>query len=110
MLNTVRKATLAGLGALELTEEKLQAFLADLTARGELSEQEAREYAGHWKERFAQRQAELQREVREAVQRALRGLDVASQRDLDALADRVTALEARVSPPVAAAVDGDREC
>jgi polyhydroxyalkanoate synthesis regulator phasin len=99
MLETVRKMVLAGLGTLELTEDRLQAVLRDLTARGELTEQEARALGERWMQRLAARREELQREAREAIQRALRGLDVATRRDLEALAARVAALE-RQAPPV----------
>jgi len=97
MLETVRKAMLAGLGAMDLTEEKFHAFLSDLTKRGELTEQEAREFGHEWRQRLSRRRDELQQEVREAVQRALRSLNVATRQEVDALAARVGALERQSS-------------
>jgi poly(hydroxyalkanoate) granule-associated protein len=98
MLDTVRKVWLAGLGTLELTEEKLEELLRDLIKRGELTEQEARTFAQQSKQRLAARRDELQREVREAVQRALRGFDVATRQDIEALTRRVEELEKRARP------------
>lgn len=93
MLETVRKAMLTGLGALDLTEEKLEAFLKDLTRRGEMTEREAREFGSEWRTRVAERREQLQRDAREALDRAFRGLNVATHQDLEALAKRVDALE-----------------
>ena len=84
MLDTVRKVWLAGLGTLELTEEKLEELLRDLIKRGELTEHDARTLAEQWKRRLVARREELQREVREAVHRALRGFDVATREDVEA--------------------------
>jgi polyhydroxyalkanoate synthesis regulator phasin len=111
MLDTVRKMLLAGLGTLELTEEKLEGALRDLIKRGELTEQEARSLGEEWKQRLASRRDELQREARAAVQRALQSLDVASRQELEALTKRVEALEGR-APATQGAThsDLDREC
>jgi poly(hydroxyalkanoate) granule-associated protein len=98
MLDTVRKVWLAGLGTLELTEEKLEELLRDLIKRGELTEKEARTLTEQWKRRLAARRDELQREAREAVQRALRDFDVATREDIEALTKRVEALEKRARP------------
>lgn len=98
MLGTVRKVLLAGLGTLELTEEKLEKVMRDLIKRGELTEQEARTLAEQWKQRLATRREELQHETREAVQRALRGFNVATRQELEALTKRVEELEKRARP------------
>jgi polyhydroxyalkanoate synthesis regulator phasin len=112
MIDTLRKVLLAGLGTLELTDEKLHATLGDLIKRGEISEQEGRELAGQWQRRLARRREELQQEARAAVQRALRGLDVATQQELEALTSRVDALEqqARSAPRELGETELDAEC
>jgi polyhydroxyalkanoate synthesis regulator phasin len=73
-------------------------LLRDLIKRGELTEKEARMLAEQWKRRLVTRREELQREVREAVQRALRGFDVATRQDIEALTRRVEELEKRERP------------
>ena len=112
MLDTFRKAWLAGLGTLELTEEKLEGMLRDLVGRGEVTEQEARSFVDQWKQRLAARREDLQRETREAVHRALRGLDVASRQEVESLAKRVDALERQATPATAGLprADLDVEC
>lgn len=107
MLETVRKALLAGLGTLELTEEKFREALGDLISRGELTEQEARELGEQWLRRLAERREELRQEAREAVQRALGALDVPTRGDLEALIKRVEKLERRSRPPLQGLPESD---
>jgi len=97
MLDTIRQAFLVGLGTLDLTEEKLRGTLADLTKRGELTEKEARQFADEWRQRLANRREQLQHDAKDAVQRALAGLNVASRHDIEAMAKRVAALEEEVA-------------
>jgi polyhydroxyalkanoate synthesis regulator phasin len=99
MIETLRKVVLAGIGTLDLTEEKLQAGLADLIKRGEVSEREAHEFGKEWQAQLTRRREQLQQEAREAVQRALKAFNVASRSDFEALAARVEALERRASRP-----------
>ncbi len=67
MLQTLHKLVLTGLGAVDLTEEKLRGIFDDLIKRGELTE--------------------------ERVHRLLERRGVAKKEDLGALEDRVRALE-----------------
>jgi polyhydroxyalkanoate synthesis regulator phasin len=112
MLDTVRKVLLAGLGTLELTEEKLESVMRDLITRGELTEQEARALADQWKQRLAARREELQHQTRESVQHAIRGFNVATRQELEALSKRVEALEKRARPDAQGLpqADLDAEC
>ncbi len=96
MLDTLRKLFLFGIGAVELTADNLRAALDDLVKRGELTEQEARALAADWLQRANARRVEWQRQVEEAIGRQVERLALARQRDLEALAARVAALEAKV--------------
>jgi polyhydroxyalkanoate synthesis regulator phasin len=99
-----------GLGALELTEEKLRAVIDDLVRRGELSEHDAREFAAEWRNRAATQRARVQKEVETAFARLLASADIARKSDLQALADRVSALERPPAQPAPAPDPADVEC
>jgi polyhydroxyalkanoate synthesis regulator phasin len=96
MLDTLRKLFLFGVGAIELTAENLRAAFDELVKRGELTEQEARTLAAEWLARANERRQAWQRQIEAAVGQQLERLAFAKQRDLDALAARVAALEAKL--------------
>jgi len=95
MLDSLRKLFLFGVGAIELTADNLRASFDELVKRGDLTEKEARELplTGSSAPRAAR---DLQHQVEDAIKRQLERLAMARQRDLDALAGRVTALEAKL--------------
>ncbi len=97
MIDTLRKLLLAGLGALDMTEEKAKAFFADLVARGELSEKDAREMIASWSKRAAEQKDHLQKDVEQAVHGALGRMGIARQAEIDALKAKLAELEARLT-------------
>ena len=97
MLEPLRKLLLAGLGAVDLTEEKLKAVFDDLVARGEVGEKEARELISGWAKRAGEQRAKIQQQVDEAVHRALERMGVSHRADLDKLEARIADLERRVA-------------
>ena len=101
MLVLLRKLLLAGLGTLDLTEEKARAIFNDLVARGELSEKDARELITTWTKRAGEQQAKLQERIEQGVRTALDTAGLARRAELDALAARVTELEKQTAPPAA---------
>lgn len=101
MLDTLRKLFLFGIGAVELTADNLRTAFDELVKCGELTEKEARDLAADWLKRANERRAEWQRQIEEAVGHQMDRLAFAKQRDLEALAARVAALEARVDEQAA---------
>ena len=97
MLEPLRKLLLAGLGTVDLTEEKLKAVFEDLVARGEVSEKEARELISGWAKRAGEQRMKIQQQVDEAVQRALTRFGVSQRTDLERLESRIADLERRAS-------------
>lgn len=93
MANLLRTLLLMGLGAAELTEERVEAALDELVTRGELAEREARLLAGRWRRQRARDVAAAERleALRDALDR-----DVASLVDLRALEARIESLDRRV--------------
>ncbi len=97
MVDTLRKLLLAGLGALDITEEKAKAVFADLVARGEMSERDAKDLIASWSKRAAERRDRLQQDVDQAVQRAFSTIGVARQAELDALKAKIGELESKLA-------------
>jgi len=98
MLVALRKLLLAGLGTLDLTEEKARAIFNDLVARGEMSEKDARELITGWTKKAGEQRAKLQEQIEDGVRRALDKVGLASRADFDALAARVAEIEKRTTP------------
>ncbi len=110
MVDALRKLLLAGLGTLDLTEEKAKAIFNDLVARGEMSEKDARELLSGWAKRASEQQGRLRQDVEETVGRAMSAMGLAKRSDLEALTARIAELERqlageRAAPPAPAADD-----
>ncbi|HET9373000.1 MAG TPA: hypothetical protein VFO19_22215 [Vicinamibacterales bacterium] len=93
MIEEVRTLLLAGVGAIDLGDEKVRQIAGDLVRRGELVAGDARALADAY---AARRQARRERDValvRALIAEELARLNVASQADVVAIADRVGALE-----------------
>jgi polyhydroxyalkanoate synthesis regulator phasin len=97
MFEPLRKLLLAGLGTIDLTEERARAIMDDLVSRGEMSEKEARELVSGWAKRAGEQRDRLQQQIDEAVRRSLQAVGVVRRSELDALTDRVARLERLLS-------------
>jgi len=97
MVEALRKLLLAGLGTLDLTEEKLKAVFSDLVARGEMSEKEARELITNWTKRATEQRGRMKEDLEQAVNRTLQAMGLAKRSDVDALSARLAELERRMS-------------
>jgi polyhydroxyalkanoate synthesis regulator phasin len=98
MTPTLRTLMLAGLGALDLTEEKLRSAFEDLVHRGELHEKEAKDLVAAWKSRAEERREEMARQMRDVVRDELTRQKFARQAELDQLAAHFARLERQVAP------------
>ncbi|MEW5981216.1 MAG: phasin family protein [Acidobacteriota bacterium] len=99
MVDALRKLLLAGLGTLDLTEEKLKAVFDDLVKRGEMNEKDAKEMIASWKARAVEQRQKVQSLVDESVQKGLKAMGYVRLTEYDALAARVAELERKVTPP-----------
>ncbi len=97
MVDALRKLLLAGLGTLDLTEEKAKAIFNDLVARGEMNEKEARELVQGWAKRAAEQRTRLQHDVDEAVTKAMSVMGLAKKSEVEALNARVAELEQKLA-------------
>lgn len=97
MLDVVRTLLLAGVGAIDLTEDKLKSVVDDLTRRGELAADEGKDLIAAWTTRARERREQLDQRVRKAVDDALGRYNVASHTSVVDLESRVQALEQTVA-------------
>jgi len=96
MLEPLRKLLLAGLGTVDLTEEKVKGIFDDLVARGEVNEQEARDLVSGWVKRAGEQKAKIQQQVDDAVRRALERVGVSHRAELEKLESRIADIERRM--------------
>ena len=108
MVDALRKLLLAGLGTIDLTEEKAKAVFNDLVARGELSEKDAKELISSWTKRAAEQRGRLQQDIEQGVQRALSAMGIARRADVDALKAKIAELEAKLSGRDAATAESPK--
>jgi polyhydroxyalkanoate synthesis regulator phasin len=102
MIDSLRKTLLAGLGAAEVTQEKVRAGLKDFVAQGKLSAAEAKaaaeRIAAESRVEFEKARTQAGEKFREFVANA----DGEHLRRLQALEARVAALEAKAGKPAKA--------
>jgi polyhydroxyalkanoate synthesis regulator phasin len=103
MADALRRLLLAGLGTLDLTEEKAKGVFEDLVKRGEMNEKDARELISSWKDRANDQRQKVQALVDESVQKGLKAMGYVRLSDYEALAARVAELERKIATPAEAA-------
>ncbi len=97
MIRTLRTLMLAGLGTLDITEEKLRAAFDELVERGEVTAHDARDLVATWTKRATERREAFREQVREVVRQELKLAEV-KREEFDALAELVARLERRTGP------------
>ncbi len=106
MVDVLRKLLLAGLGTLDLTEEKARAIFNDLVARGEMNEKDAKELLSGWAKRAAEHRGRLQADVEQAVGKAMSAMGIARRTEVAELQAKIAELEAKVQAQGGAAGAG----
>jgi polyhydroxyalkanoate synthesis regulator phasin len=96
MIRTLRTLMMAGLGTLDLTEDRLRAAFEDLVKRGEVTEKDARDLLATWAKRAVERREAFRQQLRELVREELKVAEV-KREEFDALAELVARLERRTA-------------
>lgn len=100
ILDTIRDVFLAGIGALALTKEELEAIARQLVEKGEIAERDARKLVEDVWEKRKKRSEEWEdrvvRVVEERVEKVLDRLDIPRRKDLEVLHERIARLEEKV--------------
>ena len=98
MTSGLRALMLAGLGALDFTEEKLATMFDELVHRGELHEKEAKDLVAAWKTRAEERRQALAAQIRNIVKEELNRHELARQEEVDRIAEHLARIERQVMP------------
>jgi polyhydroxyalkanoate synthesis regulator phasin len=91
-----RQAWHLGLGLLDFTKEKVENLVEEMIRRGELSHQERGQAVTEILEKAQQEQAAFREKVKTLIQQVITQMGLARAADLEALEQRVAALEAEI--------------
>lgn len=98
-VETFKKTVLASLGALALTQEKIQSVARDLVERGELTKDQARRFVEELIDRGKRENSELGARIGEELQRLFDRAPWVAQVDFRVLEERVEKLEEKLRAP-----------
>ncbi len=96
MKDIIQKAWYFGLGVFDFTKEKVEAVVAEMVRRGEITQQESPEAVKQLLDKAQETQKALLEKVKELVNKVLAEAKPARAADLEALMERVALLEKRV--------------
>lgn len=96
MLDFFRKAALAGIGALTLTEERARKIVDELVEQGRVSREEGEKMFKDMMAKADLSRDEWEGKVRDMVQEGFRRMDLVPRKDLQVVEEQVRCLEKRV--------------
>jgi polyhydroxyalkanoate synthesis regulator phasin len=99
MIDTIKKALLAGVGAAVITKEKVESALDDLVKQGKLSTGDAHIMAEKIAEQGRREFDEMGGKLNEKIHDLVKTSDSNAQTRMNALEDRVRQLEERLAAP-----------
>ena len=102
MIETFKNTLLAGLGAASITKERTESLLKELVEKGKITSQEAKDLAESYSDKGKAEFDKLQNEIGNFFDAGLKQAHVATQKDLNALTERVEALEKALAAKKAA--------
>jgi polyhydroxyalkanoate synthesis regulator phasin len=90
MSDILKKAIALGLGLTAVSREKVEQFVEDLVAKGEVAQSESKEAVNRLIARGEEQRLEIKRMVQDQVKKILSDLDVATKQDLKDLEHKLT--------------------
>lgn len=97
MLDLFRKAALAGIGALTLTEERARRLVEELVEQGRMSREEGEALVKDMASKVESSTSEWETRLRDMVQEVFRKMDLVPRKDLAALEAQLGLLDKRVA-------------
>jgi len=89
MIELIKKAFYTGLGAAELTREKVEDLARELADKGKVSESEIKKFVDEMLDKSQERKDQLMKQFEKMIEEALKKMNLASRDDLDALEKRL---------------------
>jgi poly(hydroxyalkanoate) granule-associated protein len=93
---TMRKVLLAGMGAVALAQEEMEAFVSKLVERGELAEQDGKNLMRDVMEKRKKEAQKAEGQLDKRTEELLDRMNVPSKSDIEALSAKITALSKKV--------------
>ncbi|MFZ5760226.1 MAG: phasin family protein [Thermodesulfobacteriota bacterium] len=90
MIELIKKAFYTGLGAAELTREKIDELARELADKGKLSESEVKKFVDEMLGKSQERKDQLKKQLERVTEDVLKKMNLASRDDLDALEKRLS--------------------
>jgi polyhydroxyalkanoate synthesis regulator phasin len=97
MLDFLRKATLAGIGALTLTEERARRLVDELVEQGRMSREEGENVFRDIISKTESSRDEWEARIRDMIQDVFRKMDLVPRADLEFVEEQLRALQKRVA-------------
>lgn len=96
LLAMAHKVLLAGIGAVALTQEEVEKFVAKLIERGEIAEKDGKKLVQDVKVKRQKETKKAEGELDKRLEVLLERMNVPSKSDIDALSGKITALTKKV--------------
>jgi poly(hydroxyalkanoate) granule-associated protein len=96
LLEMARKVLLAGLGAVALAQDEVEAFVARLVERGEIAEKDGKQLVRELMERRKKRAEEFEGQFSKRIEEILERMNLPTQGDIEALGEKIAALSKKV--------------
>ncbi len=93
MIDLLKKTFFLGIGAAEVTKEKVEVLVDELIKRGEIAKEERAKIIQDFLKRAEQQEKAVMKKIEVEVAKAVKKLNIASHKDLEKLEKRVAALE-----------------
>lgn len=91
-----RKFLLLGIGALSLTEERLEQIISGMVKKGEISRQEGRDLVHEMLEKINQEKDNISEKIKKEFDYLMDKVDVPKQSELNELKQKIAELEAKL--------------
>lgn len=91
-----RKFLLLGIGALSLTEERLEQIISGMVKKGEISRQEGRDLVQEMLKKINQEKDNLSEKIKKEFDSLMDKVDVPKQSELNELKQKIVELEAKI--------------
>jgi polyhydroxyalkanoate synthesis regulator phasin len=91
-----RKFLLLGIGALSLTEERLEQIISGMVKKGEISRQEGRDLVQEMLKKISQEKDNLSEKIKKEFDSLMDKVDVPKQSEITELEQRIAELEAKL--------------
>ncbi len=90
MIDLIKKAFYTGIGAAELTKEKIEDLAKELADKGKVSESDIKKFVDEALSKSEERKNELKQQLENIVDETMKRMNLASRDDLAALEKRLT--------------------